>query len=127
MASLLLVFASVALALALVGAYGVAAYSASQRVREIGVRVALGATTIQIVSLFMRRAAGLTAVGLVLGLGGATALSKYFTSLLFQTEPTDPATFATVAALVGAAALAASYLPARRASRVDPMVALRCE
>ncbi len=127
MASLLLAFAGVALALALVGVYGVMAYSVSQRAPEIGVRVALGASPGNIVTLFLRRALALTAVGVILGVGGAMALSKYLTSLLFEIKPTDGATFAIVAALVGAAALAACYLPAHRAARVDPMAALRYE
>jgi putative ABC transport system permease protein len=127
MATLLLVFAGVALALAVVGVYGVMAYSVSQRVPEIGVRVALGAMPGNIVSLFLKRAFGLTAIGLLLGLAGASALSKYLTSLLFEVAPTDAATFTMVAALVGAAALLACYLPARRAAKVDPMVALRYE
>jgi putative ABC transport system permease protein len=100
-------------------------YFAEQRTREIGVRVALGATSVSIVALVMRRGAKLLAAGLVLGLVAAAALGRTVASLLYAVSPTDTVTYAAVAAVVGAFELAACYLPARRAAAVDPLVALR--
>lgn len=126
-AKLLLLFASVALALAVVGVYGVISYAVAQRTPEIGLRLALGAQRHDILSLTMARALGPIVAGLAAGLAGALAASRLLTSLLFAVKPSDPATFALVAALLGAVALGACLIPARRATRVDPMVALRYE
>lgn len=124
---LLAAFAFVAVALAAVGIYGLLAYVVTQRTPEIGVRLAMGAAPADVVRLFVREGAALTAVGLVAGLGTAIAATRALTALLFGVAPTDPATFAGVAALVGLVALAAIYVPARRAAAVDPMAALRTE
>jgi putative ABC transport system permease protein len=124
-ATLLGIFATIAAVLGAVGIYGVLAYVVSQRTQEIGIRVALGANRSTVLGLILWRGVVLTTVGITLGLAGATALNRYLSSMLFDLTPLDPATYATVALLFAAVALAASYLPARSATRVDPMVALR--
>jgi putative ABC transport system permease protein len=120
-------FAIVAVALASIGVYGVLAYLVTNRTQEIGVRLALGAEGGDVVRLFLREGAVLTAVGLVSGLGGAVAAVRGLRTLLFGVSATDPTTFVAVAVLLIVIALAASYIPARRAARVDPMQALRME
>jgi len=126
-AALVGVFAAVALALAVIGLYGVMAYSVAQRTREIGVRVALGAERRDVMRLVLRRSLLLTAAGIALGVAFAAGLTRYLESMLFGLRPLDAATFAGVAAMFAAAATLASYVPARRAASVDPLVALREE
>ena len=126
-AVLLSVFASVAALLAAIGIYGVLAYAVVQRTQEIGVRMALGARRAQVLRLVMRRGLILTAIGLVFGLVGAAASARYLQSMLFGIEPLDLRTFAQVAIAFTAIAMLASYLPARRAATIDPIVALRQE
>ena len=125
--TLLGIFSGVALLLAAVGIYGVLAYSVAQRTREIGVRMALGARDATVATMVVREALGVVGIGLVIGVGGALALTRVLASLLYEVSPTDPLTFIGVAVVLGAVALTASYLPARRAARVDPIVALRQE
>ena len=120
-------FSVIALALAAVGIYGVMAYSVAQRTQEIGLRVALGATTGGVLSMIMRQGLRLTAVGLGVGMLSAFTLTRVMATLLFEVSATDPATFVGVAALLAAVGLAACFIPARRAAKVDPMVALRYE
>lgn len=120
-------FSLIALALAVVGIYGVISYGVSQRTREIGIRVALGAEPRNILAGVLARNGMLVGLGIVLGIGGASALTRVLNSFLFEVEPTDAATFMAVTALLAAAALAATYIPARRATRVDAMEALRHE
>ena len=127
MAGLLLVFAALALVLAAVGVYGVLSYSVAQRTQEIGVRLAFGAQPSELVRLVLRQGMGLVLLGVVLGLAGAWASVRLLADWLYGIEPRDPATFAAAAAFLVLVALAACYLPARRASRLDPMAALRCE
>jgi putative ABC transport system permease protein len=122
---LLAAFAGVAVALAAIGIYGVLAYLVSQRTSEIGVRLAMGATPRDVARLFVREGAALTVIGLAAGLLGAAAATRALQSLLFGVSATDTTTFAAVAGVLVAIALAASYVPARRAARVDPMTALR--
>jgi predicted permease len=122
---LLEVFAGVALLLAIVGIYGVIAYSVVQRTREVGIRRALGAQQSDILRLVVGQGLGLTLAGLAIGVGGALALTRLLTSLLFHVTATDPATFVGAAVLFLIVALAASYIPARSATRIDPMEALR--
>jgi predicted permease len=126
-AVLLGIFAGVAGLLAAIGIYGVLAYSVVQRTQEIGVRMALGAERRQVMALVMRRGIVLALTGIALGLIGALAGARYLQSMLFGIEPRDPTTFAAVAVAFAAVAVAASYLPARRATKVDPMTALRVE
>jgi putative ABC transport system permease protein len=126
-AVLLGIFAGVAGMLAAIGIYGVLAYSVVQRTQEIGIRMALGAERRQVMALVMRRGIALAGVGIVAGLIGAFAGARYLQSMLFGIEPRDPATFLTVAAAFAVVAAAAAYLPARRATKVDPMVALRVD
>jgi putative ABC transport system permease protein len=124
---LLTIFAAVALALAAVGIFGVLSYAVSQRTREIGIRMALGAEGRTVIRLIVRQAMLLVAIGVAAGLACGLLLSQTMSKMLFAVTPTDPATFVTVSAVLGAVALLASYLPARRATRVDPIVALRAE
>ncbi len=126
-ATLLLVFAGVAAALAAIGIYGVLAYSVVTRTQEIGVRMALGAQRSQVLGLIFRKGVVLAAIGVTLGVIGAAAVARYLQSMLFGIEPLDPLTFIAVAIGFTAIAALASYLPARRATRVEPVVALRCE
>lgn len=118
-------FAFIALLLSAVGLYAVTAYSVSQRTQEIGVRMALGAQPSQVLWLFQRRALVHLAIGLVIGLAGAVGVGTLLRSLLVRTEATDPATLASISVLLVAVALAATFWPARRATRLDPVVALR--
>jgi putative ABC transport system permease protein len=121
------IFAGVALLLALVGVYGVIACFASQRTHEIGIRMALGAMPKSILLLLMGEAAVITLLGVGFGIAGALALTRYLTSLLFGIRPTDHLTIGMVCMLMACAAGLAAYLPARRAMKVDPMVALKYE
>lgn len=123
--TLLALFAGVAMLLALVGTYGVISYSVQRRTRELGIQLALGATPAKLRRAVIARGAALVAFGVALGLGGALAASRALAGLLHGVEPTDPATYAGVTALLAAVALAACWLPARRASRLDPVTALR--
>jgi putative ABC transport system permease protein len=125
--SLFSAFALTALLLTVIGVYGVMAYSVAQRTRDVGIRMALGAGTKDVVRLVVGQGLALTGAGLVIGLAAAWALSRVMLSLLYGVEATDLATFATVSLLLGALALVASYIPARRAAKVDPVVALRYE
>jgi putative ABC transport system permease protein len=119
--------ASVALLIGVVGIYGVIAYAAAQRTREIGVRMALGAQTSHVRTMFLRQGLALTATGIVLGIGVAVVLTRVMAGLLFGVGPLDPITYAVVSVALAIVALLATYLPARRASRVDPVIALRAE
>jgi predicted permease len=124
---LLGVFATAALLLAAIGIYGVMSYSFSQRTHEVGVRVALGAQRLDILRMAIGEGMFVVAIGLLIGIAGATAVTRVFQSMLFGVDPTDPVTLAIVAAILAAVALLACYIPARRATRVDPLVALRVE
>jgi putative ABC transport system permease protein len=124
---LLAAFAGLALFLSALGIYGVLAYDVSQRTREIGVRGAIGASREQIIGLILKQGLWKTGLGIGLGLAGAFLLSRSMTSLLFGVKPTDPLVYGVVAAVLVGVALLASYLPARRAAKIDPLVALREE
>jgi predicted permease len=124
---LLGVFASVALALAAIGIYGVMAYLVNQGAREIGIRMALGATQRDILSLVVRQGMTLALSGVGIGLAGAFLLTRLIRSLLFGVEPTDAVTFVGISVLLALVALLASYIPAQRAARIDPMMSLRCD
>ena len=125
--ALLSAFAAVALLLGAVGIYGVIAYAVSQRTREIGVRMALGATPRDAMWMVLRRGAALTAAGLLAGLIAALGATRLLSGLLYGVSPADPTTFASVAAIAAVIATVACYIPARRATRVDPGIALRAE
>ena len=125
--SLLALFSGIALVIAAVGVYGVISYLVAQRTREMGIRVALGAERHDILRLVIHRAAQMTLPGIAFGLGGAWALTRLLETFLVEVSASDPATFAATALVLAAAAALASFVPARRASRVDPMVALRYE
>jgi putative ABC transport system permease protein len=125
--TLLVLFGMLALALAAVGIYGVVSFLVNERTREVGIRMALGAEPCQVLAMMLRQGSKLIFVGLLAGFGASLLLTRLLVSLLFEVRPTDAATSAAVALLLSAAALLACYVPARRASRVDPLVALRYE
>ncbi len=120
-------FGALATLLASIGLYGVMAFVVARRTKEIGVRMALGATRRHVLSLVLGHGARLTVMGVAIGALAALALSRVVASLLYGVKPSDPATFVAVPALLAAVALLASYAPARRAMRVDPLVAMRAE
>jgi putative ABC transport system permease protein len=124
---LLGIFALIALILAAVGIYGVISYSVAQRTQEIGIRIALGARSLDVITLVLRDGMRLVLLGIAIGLAGAFALTRWMSSLLFEISATDPLTFAVIALLVALVALLACIVPARRATKVDPMIALRHE
>jgi putative ABC transport system permease protein len=126
-AFLVVIFSLVALALASVGTYGVLSYMVELRTREIGVRMALGAQVRQVLQMILAQGAWLVGTGLVLGVAGAIALRRVLASVLFGVAPTDPVIFAAVFLVLAFVGLVACYLPARRATKVDPLVALRQE
>ncbi|HET9949120.1 MAG TPA: FtsX-like permease family protein, partial [Longimicrobiales bacterium] len=122
---LLAEFAAVALLLAAVGTYGVMAHSVAERTREIGIRMAMGARPASVRTLVLGEGAVLAATGLALGLAGAFALSRLLAAQLYEVGATDPATFAAVPLFLAGVALVATWIPARRATRIDPVEALR--
>jgi predicted lysophospholipase L1 biosynthesis ABC-type transport system permease subunit len=124
---LLGIFSAIALVLATAGIYGVMAYFVTQRTREIGIRMALGAQWSDVLKMIMRSGMLLVSIGLLIGLLGAFALTRLMTTLLFEVSPTDPITFGVVALCLIVTALLACYIPARRATKVDPLIALRYE
>jgi putative ABC transport system permease protein len=124
---LLAAFAASALALALVGIYGAISHAVAQRTHEIGVRMALGARRGELVGMVVRSAMAVAAVGIAVGVAAAIGLTRLMTALLYEVKPNDPQTLIVVATIVAATALAAAWLPARRAAQVDPMIALRHE
>jgi len=126
-ALLLSIFAGTALLLTAIGIYGVMAYSVSQRTNEIGIRIALGAGKSSIFRLVVGQAMSLVGISLLIGLAGAFAATRLLSSLLFGVGAADPATFVGIVLLVSAVAFLASWIPARRATRVNPIIALRTE
>jgi putative ABC transport system permease protein len=122
---LLSLFAGLALLLASVGIYGVMSYGVTQRLREIGIRIALGAHSADVVRLVVKQGAILTLAGVAVGLIGSFALTRFMADLLFGIRPSDPITFLAVAVFLSIVAVAASYIPARRAAKLDPVTALR--
>jgi len=126
LALLLGLFAGLALVLAAVGIYGVIAYSVAQRTHELGIRIALGAGARELMGMVLGEGLRLAGAGVVVGLTGAWGLSRFLSSLLYGVRPNDPLTFAAVALVLLLVALLACYIPARRATKVNPMRALRC-
>jgi ABC-type antimicrobial peptide transport system permease subunit len=132
-AKLVTLFGLLAQQLASIGLFGVLAYAVSQRSHEIGIRMALGASQTDVLKMIVKQGMALSLIGVALGLGGAYVLTKYLESwmqlsrMLYGVMPSDPTTYGVVAALLTVVALIACYLPARRATKIDPMIALRCE
>lgn len=124
---MLAIAGAMALLLGLIGIYGVIAYAVSQRTREIGIRIALGARPADVRQMFVRYGLGLCAMGIAIGVGAAAVLTRVMSSLLFGVAPLDPITFAAVPVALLVATLAATYLPARRVSAVDPVQCMRAE
>ena len=127
LAVLLTAFGGLAILLAGVGVYGVMSYSLSQRTRELGVRMALGAEARDVLGMVLRHGVGLASIGIGLGLVAAFGLSRFLGSMLYGISPTDPVTLAGISIFMLLVVLAACYIPARRATRIDPMTALRFE
>jgi ABC-type antimicrobial peptide transport system permease subunit len=127
LAQLLGLFAGLALLLAAIGTYGILSYSVSERRKEIGIHMALGATRGTVLGMVLGQGARLTVVGLGAGIGAALVLTRFLQTQLFNVKPTDPGTIAAVVGFITLVAAAACYLPASRATRVDPMVVLRDE
>jgi putative ABC transport system permease protein len=125
--TLLAIFAGVALVLTIIGLYGVMSYSVAQRTNEIGIRMALGAQTRDVLGLIVKDGVKIVGIGLLIGMGGALMLTRLLESLLFGVTTRDPLTFLAIAAVLSLVAMLACYIPALRATRVDPLEALRCE
>ncbi|PYV63883.1 MAG: permease, partial [Acidobacteria bacterium] len=125
--TLFAVFGTVGLLLAAIGLYGIMNHTVSLRLREIGIRMALGAQTSSVERLFLRRGLQLTAAGLAIGLPAAFVIAKLFNSILYGIKPNDAITFISIPLFLAFVALLASYIPARRATKLDPMIALRYE
>jgi putative ABC transport system permease protein len=125
--SLLAIFAALALVLSAAGVYGVMSYGVSQRRREIGIRMALGASGTKVTRMVVTDAAKLAVLGVAIGLAGAWAATRVLTDMLYEVSAHDPATFAVVATVIAVIAIAASLVPAVRASRVDPLAAMRTD
>jgi len=124
---LLSIFAGLALLLAAIGIYGLMTYSVQQRTQEIGIRMALGASPGSVRKMVVLQGMRLAAVGVVIGVAAALALTRFMAGLIYGVKTWDPVVFVTIAVLLGTVSWLATYIPARRASRVEPMVALRCE
>jgi putative ABC transport system permease protein len=126
-AMLLFIFSLTALLLAAAGVYSVMSYSASQRTHEIGIRMALGAQKIDALKLIIGQGMRLASIGIIIGLAGSLALTRFIKTLLFEVKASDPLTYASIALLIVAVSTLACYLPARRAAEVDPLAALKYE
>jgi ABC-type antimicrobial peptide transport system permease subunit len=124
---MLAIAGAMALLLAVIGIYGVMSYAVTQRTREVGIRIALGAHGREVRRMFLRQGFVMALVGLAIGLAGAAALTRWMSALLFEVSPLDPGTYVAVALFLFMAAALASYVPARRATRVDPLESLRAE